>query len=73
MATQKIDDYAIEAIIKAAIDKDEFVSWVANEWLEGYCQSVCNEAETDDGLHYHHARVTINEQHVELIAEYHNR
>jgi len=73
MATQKINDYAIEEIIKAAIDKDEFVSWVANQWREGCCQSVCNEKEIDDGLHYHHAKVSINQLHPEIIAEYLNR
>ena len=48
----------------------EFVSWVANEWSDGYCQYLCDADEAEAGLHYDHARDYINDMPEHFITEY---
>ncbi len=38
------------------MQNDNFTSWVANEWSDGYFQSICSESEIDAGVHYDYAR-----------------
>jgi hypothetical protein len=45
-----------EELASAGIDRDELISWAANEYADGYFQSFFNEEELEAGKHYDLAR-----------------
>jgi len=63
-------DYAVEAIVEAGVNSDELVSWIANDWLDGVCQTLNSEAELEAGAHYDHAVHYINEDAATTINDF---
>ena len=59
-------------IEEAGHDLEEFVSWVANEWSDGYCQYLCSEQDADLGVHYQHAKDFLNDNAMAILIDYKN-
>tara|TARA_R110002072_G_scaffold218918_3_gene376586 strand:+ start:248 stop:469 length:222 start_codon:yes stop_codon:yes gene_type:complete len=52
------------------ITDEELVSYVANEYFDGAVQALFNEEEIDDGMHYKHALILIEENPKRVMLEF---